>query len=303
VSDRIIYAERLPAHPRLGRNVNHDSRSRAYALRPARVELKAVRHEAHIGILNQGNLGSCTGNAGLAAIYRSPYVGGVVKPWFYPPIEDGAVTLYSEATQLDPWPGGWVYPPPPGTGDDTGSDGLSVAKALKARGVVSGYRWAFTVADALAALQSTPLLTGLPWFESMFATTSRYHAGHVVVDLDSELAGGHELCVDEYVPPTVQTPAMVGGPNSWGLGWGDHGRWYLTVDEWASLLARDGDVTALVPNTMPPPTPDPQPDKATPADRTLRAELGEWAHADGRIYRSKRRAFTAWENTKDWNGS
>jgi hypothetical protein len=256
---------RLPQHPRLGRHVAHDPRSRSFRVpqHAAAAPLVATRHEAHIGILDQGNLGSCTGQAGLAAIYRAPYVSAVVKPWRYPADESGAVALYSRSTAIDPYPG--AYPP-----DDTGSDGLSIAKVLKADGIVSEYRWAFTLAEALGALMTTPLITGVPWFESMFDTDG---SGHVVVDEASGLAGGHELCVDEFRPGVGTSPAMVGGPNSWGNSWGDNGRWYLTVDEWGRLLSQDGDVTAFVPATAPQPTPGPD------DDATLWQATKAWAAA------------------------
>lgn len=244
--ERLIVRERLPRlDRRLGRNVNHDSASRAYRVGPPEVvELHAVRHESRIAILDQLKLGSCTGNAGTAAIYREPFMTAQAAPWLYPPTEAGAVALYSAATRLDPYQGD--YPP-----EDTGSDGLSVAKVLKARGIISGYLWAFTIEEAVAQLMSTPLITGVPWLQSMFTT----NAGRVVVDKGSVVAGGHELCVDEYRPAVGNVPALVAGPNSWGTSWGDGGRWCWTVDEWAWLLAQQGDVTAFVPNTEPAPGP------------------------------------------------
>lgn len=257
--ERLIQRVVLPRHPRLGRNVNHDSASKAFRVQPRRADaLHTTRHDAFLPIFDQGSVGRCTGCAGTAAIYRHPYVSGVVKPWHYRPNLDGATDLYSDATIADDFPG--QYPP-----DDTGSDGLSIAKVLKAKGVISGYRWAFTLAEALAQLQDTPVITGIPWYNSMFDTTSAGHAGHIVVRQDSGLAGGHEICADELIVPGGTLAAgdlqgqlgqvWVGGPNSWGDSWGDHGRWYMTAAEWGSLLAQQGDVTAFVPNTQPAPTP------------------------------------------------
>lgn len=253
----------LPQHPRLGRNVHHDDRSRAFRVSPRHAtRVRPVRHQSAIlPILAQANIGRCTGCAGLAAIYRPPFVSGVVQPWpRYVPNLDGATALYSDATKIDPFAG--TYPP-----DDTGSDGLSIAKVLKRAGVISGYLWAFTITEALAQLVDTPVITGLPWFNSMFDTNSQGHAGHVVIDPRSGLAGGHEIAVDEIITPGGATfdpgpghslpldQIWVGGPNSWGTGWGDGGRWYMTAQEWADLLARRGDVTAFVPNTAPAPEP------------------------------------------------
>lgn len=273
--ERVIVREILPSHPRLGRNVNHDSASRAFRVAPVRstAQLGAVRHETHIPIMDQGSTGSCTGNSGVAAIYRAPFVSGVVKPWHYQASNDGAVRLYSDATAVDPFLG--TYPP-----DDTGSDGLSIARVLKDKGIISGYLWAFTTLEALGALMKAPVITGVPWYNSMFDTTDEGHRGHVRVDKASGVAGGHEVCVDEIIPVGADVMDwFVGGPNSWGTSWGDNGRWYWTVREWDWLLSQRGDVTAFVANTKPAPEPTPTPETGDPAgDRLWKATQG-WAAA------------------------
>lgn len=298
MSQIVIKRERLPFHPLLGRNVNHDSRSRAYAVQPTATALTAVRHESAIGILDQGDLGSCTGNAGIGAVYRAPFtVGGkVVKPFRYTGDETGAVALYSRATVLDDIPGAMPQ-------QDTGSDGLSIAKALKEAGIISAYQWAFTLQQALLQLQQNPLITGLPFYNSMMDVASD---GIMTVSRTSGLAGGHELCVDEYRPATANSPAYVGGPNSWGSSWGDQGRWYLTVADWSGLLAEQGDVTSFVPagqlTPRPTPAPDPAPQPAPlpvadAADQELWSDVQGWAH--GRHIFSNANAEAA---VLDWAG-
>lgn len=283
--DRLIERVVLPSHPLLGRNVNHDSASRAYRVQPRRAGvIRPVRHESHIAILDQGQLGSCTGNAGVSAIYHHPYPGDTSKPYpGYGPDEAGAVSLYSAATQIDPYAG--EYPP-----EDTGSDGLSIAKVLKAKGVISGYLWAFTLAEALAQLADTPEITGLIWYNSMFDTTDSGHAGHLVVRQDSGVAGGHEICVDEVITPSNATvdvaqlssmadQIFVGGPNSWGRSFGDDGRWYMTAREWGSLLAQQGDVTSFVAASLPEPQPQPDPgtvDEKAAGDKLFRSVPKGW---------------------------
>lgn len=280
------YRRQLPHHPLLGRHVNHDPRSRAYPVAPTATTLTAVRHTSDIGILDQGQLGSCTGNAGVGAIYREPFMVGILKSWhLYSADEAGAVALYSEATVLDGYAG--TYPP-----TDTGSDGLSVAKALQKAGIISGYLHAFTLQSALLQLMATPLITGITWYNSMFDPD---FSGLLTVDPPTGAAGGHELCVDEYVPATGSAPAMVGGPNSWGTSWGKDGRWYMAVDDWGTLLADDGDVTAFVPANQPAPTPTPTPVPAD-ADATLWAAVEHWA-VDERHTLDNKKAATA---VKTW---
>ncbi len=282
----------LPSHPLLGRNVNHDSASRAYRVSPPRrVDWRNVRHQAFMGMLDQLNIGRCTGCAGVAAIYHSPYVSGVVKPWFFGPDLNGATALYSAATAIDPFAG--QYPP-----TDTGSDGLSIAKVLKSKGIISGYLWAFTLEEALAQLLETPLMTGLPWLNSMFnTTTTGGRRGHVVVNKASGFAGGHEICVDELIVGSQpdRSDWWVGGPNSWGPSWGDGGRWYLKVPEWGWLLSQRGDVVALVPRSEPAPEPAPTPDSgADQAGDDLWAAVGSWANRPHASLSKIRRELRTW---------
>lgn len=297
--ERLIERVVLPRHPRLGRNVNHDSESRRFRVAPRHLgQIRPVRHEAHVPILDQGSLGSCTGNAGVAALYRHPYVAGVVKPFgTFTPNEPGAVNLYTEATKIDPFAGEMPA-------EDTGSDGLSIAKVLKRTGAVSGYLWAFTLLEALAQLAETPVITGVPWLNSMFDTTNSGHAGHLVVRQESGMAGGHEICADEVLTPAGAvldasgsvdlSQVWVGGPNSWGTSWGDQGRWYMTAAEWGWLLSQQGDVTAFVPATKPQPTPTPAPSGDAAGD-ALWSATKAWAAAPhtGSNARAAK-AVTAW---------
>src|SRR5690349_3550882 len=71
VHERVTYVR--PADPRLGRHVNHDPRSRRFPVRTAPVPLRTVEHERHVGVFQQGDLGSCTGNAALGCMATGPF--------------------------------------------------------------------------------------------------------------------------------------------------------------------------------------------------------------------------------------
>ena len=272
----LYYREKLPSHPLLGRNVRHDPRSRAYALGP-RVAAKAadlgeVAWPSYVPVLDQGNVGSCTGESGVAAVYAPPMVRNNDQRWRYTPDQDGAYRLYAATTASDPYEGTWTYPPPGGV--DTGSDGLSIAKELTRAEAISGYLWAFTADEALGALATSGVLTGVPWFYSMFDVASD---GLVTVDTTSGLAGGHEVYVWRHRPAVGTSRARVGFRNSWGTSWGDHGEGWLSVADWLKLLRMNGDVTKLVPATQP--APDPAPPAQDPRDVVLEAETREWRRA------------------------
>jgi hypothetical protein len=263
----VITVRRIPStDPRLGRHVRHDSRSRAYAYPTAGLSLVSTKHTRRIGVLDQGQLGSCTGNAGIGCIGTDPYydtLAPALKPFTLN--EEGAVALYSAATKLDDEPG--QYPP-----TDTGSDGLSIAKALQAAGEISGYQHTFSLNDALLALTQTPVITGVNWYEAMFSPLAD---GRLVVD--GGVAGGHEFVVDELDVENQR----VWMTNSWANSWGIAGRAYLTWDDWGRLLSEQGDVTIFTPLSQPAPTPTPVPPSPAPA-------VGPWRvgnHLGRTIYR------------------
>lgn len=293
-----IYRERLPFHPLLGRNVHLDSRSWDYAIQGlSGPPVVSTRHESFINILDQGQIGACTGNGATSCAYHAPFFSSGAHNWKYTPDEPGALTWYSQNTRDDSYSGTWVYPPVPGSGDDTGSDSTTASKVAKDAGIISGYRMAPDLNTSLEQLVLTPGITGIPWFNSMFDAPS---SGLLTVTQSSGLAGGHELCVDEVV--TADAPGngtgklLVGGPNSWGPAWGDKGRWYLTGDDWWTLRQQQGDVFFWVPNIQPAPTPTPTPSPADTADAALWALAGTFAHEHHALH-----GYTALANgLNDW---
>lgn len=275
---RTIFMERLPMHPLLGRHVYLDSLSKDYAVQPEATPVLSIRHGQSIGILDQGQIGSCTGNASCSCAYHEPFT-SVQAPagepaasgqyaWKYSPDEPGAQAWYHDNTANDDYPGTW-------SPDDTGSDGLTSSKMAVKAGIVSGYQAALDLDSSLQALMKAPGITGIPWFNSMFTAGSD---GLLTVDTKSGLAGGHELCVDEVVAVgalgngTGET--VVAGPNSWGSSWGFNGRWYMKSSDWWALRQQQGDVYFWVPKAQPAPTPTPTPPNVV--DAALWADTAEF---------------------------
>lgn len=261
-----MYPDHMQTPFPLGRNVNHDPRSLAYPFVSAGTTPVAVRHLRNVPIFDQGQLGSCTGNAALGCLASDPFW-GTLRPADRVPhdwSETGAVSVYSDATKLDKYTG--TYPP-----TDTGSDGLSVAQVLRNRGWINGYTHVLSGTDGIAqALQSTPLIVGVPWYDSMFTPGRLSHV--VEIAPGAAVAGGHEFVIDQFIPgyPGTQLDAqpMFGCQNSWGTGWGDGGRFYLTDQTLARLLSEDGDATVFTPLTAQPPQPIEDPALARLVSRT-----------------------------------
>lgn len=266
-------------HP-LGRLVNHDPRSREFpfAARPeASAPVRSVRWTRRAAILDQGRLGSCTGNAAAGWLGTDD----AVQTGRADVTEALALDLYSAATAVDPFDGSW----PP---DDTGADGLSVAKVLKARGLIGSYSHCFSLADVLAALQSGPVITGIPWYEGMFTPGSRG-----VVTISGQLAGGHEFVIDGV---DVDLAEVVFA-NSWGPGWGDHGWGRMSYDTYSRLLAEQGDATVLHAPVAPGPAPGPPGSRSflVPLAAEVAARVTARAHKRGMT----EEAWLAWRTQRD----
>jgi len=251
----------------LGRHVEHDPRSLAYGVPVLpRSALQSVAWTRRVPVLDQGQLGSCTGNAGTGALGTDSAARtastsvtisvagaaashGCFTAGDHALDEAFAVSLYSLATVLDGVPG--QYPP-----DDTGSSGLGVAKALKALGLAAGYSHAFSLQALASALQSGPVIIGIPWLNSMFNPAAD---GRIPVDQASGVAGGHEIEIAAYDAGANEYWIT----NSWGSSWGLAGRGYLTAADLQWLLSQQGDVT--VPQWAVAPVP-PQPGPAADPD-------------------------------------
>lgn len=269
---RIHIREAIIPDLRLGRHVHHDPRSLDY-LEPHAdpATLVSVRHVRHIPVLNQGDLGSCTGNASEGALGTSPLFEAIPDTHPDKPstndaqrAEASAVKIYSAATLLDGFDGEW----PP---TDTGSDGLSAAKACVAAGLISGYTHATSLEASLAALARQPVIAGINWYSS-FDEPDRN--GRIRITSNATIRGGHEIVLDQL---DVEKK-LVWFTNSWGTGWGVQGRACFSWDDFTRLLHEEGDVTVFTPLVQPSPTPTPPANPMTELAALLRQA---WVNIDG----------------------
>ena len=224
---------------RLGRHVKHDSRSKLYRHKRRGATLQTVTWTRQIPILNQGDVGSCTGNAETGALGTLPDFISLPAP--HPVLdEDEALALYSAAEVVD---GDGPYPP-----NDNGSSGLSVCQAAKAAGLISGYTHCLGVADTLDALQTGPVILGTNWYDS-FDTPDA--SGLIAIAAGATVRGGHET-LWRGIDTEAQT---ISGDNSWGTGWGLGGSMTMSWATLERLLAEQGDCTVSIPLTEPAPVP------------------------------------------------
>lgn len=170
---------------------------------------------------------NCTGNACAQALNCDPLLPAGRRLL----TEADATAIYSWATHHDPFRG--AYPPV-----DTGSDGLSVAKAARKLGLIGSYRHAFGLQHVLGALVLRPLIIGIPWTEGMFTPDPDGY-----LHITGAVAGGHELCL-RGIDVEARTVRVL---NSWSASWGVGGEAVLRWDDLGTLLAQQGDATVLLP--------------------------------------------------------
>jgi len=236
------YDEVVHEGMRLGRNMWLDARSLAHMVENNVHEmgqpLRSCRWERVLTVLDQGQLGSCTGNAGTGALGTQPFYNTVGRTVLPAPddaaaAEGFAVQLYADATAADGYPGN--YPP-----DDTGSSGLAICKVLTSRGTIGGYRWARTAYGFLRLLQSGPVLQGMPWYNAFFTPDPQ---GFIDSDpnwASSGVAGGHEVeAVAVELDAADAFSSVITYVNSWGARWGDSGRFRMRLRTYEQLNGID----------------------------------------------------------------
>lgn len=269
-----------------GRNVRHDSRNRAYPWRRSQGPLTSQLWPRHIGILDQADVGSCTGEEEVGALGTGPLWDALTAAERMQLTQALAYKIYSAAETLD---GDGPYPP-----QDNGSSGPSAAQAAKNLGLISGYLHCFSLADVLDALETGPVGIGSNWYEGMDNPDSTG-----LVKISGSVRGGHEyLCRGKDV-----SKQLVFLDNSWGTGWGSSGSFSYSYATLERLLAEQGDGTVSLPLTVTPPAPVPVPvppgPDTNPDDDALALAITNWSrgrHTGSNAQAAK--AVRAWLHAK-----
>jgi len=209
---------------RLGRHVEHDPRSLAYSAGTAAI--KTIQHKRHGKAFDQGDLGSCTGNAMAGVLMTEPFwsSGRTLT-------EKNAIALYKAATKLDAFPGN--YPP-----DDTGSSGLAVMKAAVNAKYITGYAHTFSLDQLLGSLVLRPGILGVYWYDS-FDTPKP--DGECPLKASAKIRGGHEIEMFGIDAKKKRVWCF----NSCGPTWGGrrNGTFYFSWKTLTQLLNEKGDAT------------------------------------------------------------
>jgi len=221
---KIKIIKEKPGVGRLGRHVEHDPQSRAFLAGTAAVT--TVTFKRHVRAFDQGDLGSCTGNALAGVLMTDPF-------WVSSRVltEADAVALYKVATKLDNIPG--KYPP-----NDTGSSGLGVMKAAVQAKYITGYAHVFSLDHLLGSLVLRPGILGINWYTSFDSPSS---TGECPLTASATVRGGHEVEMFGIDAKKERVWCY----NSWGPTWGGrkNGTFYFSFKTLKRLLSEQGDAT------------------------------------------------------------
>ncbi|MGI8426228.1 MAG: hypothetical protein ACR2M4_06450 [Actinomycetota bacterium] len=223
--------------PRLDRVKHFDPRSRNFPIRETRaVEGKRPRSYAWnfasgFQGLDQGRSGSCVGFGWAHELAARPAkVPGMTNQF-------AKEKIYWQAQKRDPWDGGSY---PDASPNYEGTAVIAGAQVVqKELGLISEYRWAFGLNDVILALgYAGPVVLGLDWFEQMMNADS---GGFI--HPKGDYVGGH--CILARGVDVKRKRVLL--RNSWGRwGYKDSGDCYISFDDLAFLLNRDGE--ACVPS-------------------------------------------------------
>jgi hypothetical protein len=207
---------------------HHDDRSRAFAIREEIGDAPLRTTTWKPGpILDQGNVGACTGFGWTGEALASPVrvnlnqVSALPQP--IPSPYEFAMSVYHRAQQLDEWPGE----------DYEGSSVNAAAKAMQELNLIKEWQWCFGVNDvALAISWRGPVVLGIPWLSGMFNVNS-----YGYIEATGDEVGGHCILANAYY---VAEDAF-GLVQSWGTGFGNGGQVRIGRQGLNKLLKMDGE--------------------------------------------------------------
>jgi hypothetical protein len=197
---------------------------------------------------DQGETSQCVGYSWAHWIEDGPVLHLTERE--APPLVHPA-DIYHRAQQIDEWNGE----------DYEGTSVRAGAEALRERGLISEYRWAWNATTVGEVILSVgPVVVGTLWTNGMFYPDGDGYKIHPTGDV----AGGHAYVINGYDSET----RLFRIKNSWGRSWGDDGSAYISFEDLDWLLQQNGEACLAIeltgavepePDLDVEPVPDPEP--------------------------------------------
>lgn len=210
----------------LGRRPSKDARDQDFLIpkRAAAAKQITARTWYSKGVLDQGNSSRCVAYSGAKYLTTAPVMNRPLDP----------VELYRDCQRNDEWRGE----------DYEGTSVRALFKVFKARGLVSGYQWAFDVETIVNHVLTTgPVVVGTLW-DADLSNPDKF--GYIAPgpDIEHEQAGHAWLIIGanrkrRNPDGTIGAARMI---QSWGDSWGPHhGRAWITFENLDKLIQFDGE--------------------------------------------------------------
>lgn len=219
----------------LGRLTSPDSRDNNFLARELfQAELIARKYRgwsAHISSLYQASRPHCVAFSWMHFLVDAPMTHKVIvsEPGLAEMVIRGTQNsiatdeFYKACQMIDEWPGE----------DYDGTSVRAGAKVLQKMGLISEYRWAFTLQDMInCVLEQGPVIVGTNWYRGMSIPGKNFF-----IAPDGPLDGGHAYKVDGVNVPAKRFRIK----NSWSSSWGNRGFAYMTFANMERLLNEDGE--------------------------------------------------------------
>jgi len=167
---------------------------------------------------NQGRTPMCVGYAWAHFIEDGPITHNGVHPVVSP------ITIYREAQKIDEWPGE----------NYAGTSVRAGAKYLKNTNKISTYLWAYDINTLInTVLNVGPVVVGTNWYMGMF-----YPDRNGLIKISGQIAGGHAYIINGV--DTIKKQFRI--KNSWGSGWGNQGRAFISFTDMTRLIKERGEI-------------------------------------------------------------
>lgn len=212
----------------LGRLPAKDERDTAFLLQAKPGRLSQFRTEQTWGTteppFDQGATSQCVAYSAIKYLRAGPILNRKLD-------QTHCTNFYNECQRIDEWPGE----------DYEGTSVRAAFKLLKSMGYINEYRWAQDAETVMKhILTKGPVVMGTLWTMDMFMP----HNINGYIAPTGEEAGGHAYLIIGGNRRRKNPDKTIGALrilNSWGAGWGQKGRAWITIDDLNKLIQMDGE--------------------------------------------------------------